>query len=182
MERNIKKIKNIFKINNNNKYILEYIHIFTKILNKSIQMDNFPSEMQIGKITPSYKSGKDNSRLNKKHHRPVSVLTAFSKVFEQYILNQMLDHVNKILSDKISAYRKGYYFTACSPQTHWMKHLDNNQIVGAVLMDLSKAFDCIPHDLLIAKLAAYGFDKNTLKFFLSYLKALGGRNGLFEIF
>jgi hypothetical protein len=37
-------------------------------------------------------------------------------------------------------------------------------------MDLSKAFDCIPHELLIAKLSAYGFDKKTLKFFLSYLK------------
>ena len=52
----------------------------------------------------------------------------------------------------------------------WRKHLDNNKVVGAVLMDLSKAFDCIPHELLVAKLSAYGFEKNTLKFFLSYLK------------
>ena len=52
----------------------------------------------------------------------------------------------------------------------WRKHLDNNQIAGAVLMDISKAFDCIPHELLISKLAAYGFDTKTLKFFLSYLK------------
>ena len=37
-------------------------------------------------------------------------------------------------------------------------------------MDLPKAFDCLPHDLLIAKLAAYGFDWNILKLFHSYLK------------
>ena len=46
----------------------------------------------------------------------------------------------------------------------------NDKVVGAVLMYLSKAFDCIPHELLIAKLAAYNFDKGTLEFMLSYLK------------
>ena len=52
----------------------------------------------------------------------------------------------------------------------WKKHLDNNEVVGGVLMYLSKAFDCIPHDLLIAKLSAYGFDKTALKYIYSYLK------------
>ena len=50
------------------------------------------------------------------------------------------------------------------------KSLDNNTVAGAVLMDLSKAFDCLPHNLLIAKLAAYGLDRNTLKLIASYLK------------
>ena len=46
---------------------------------------------------------------------------------------------------------------------------DNKKFIGAVLMDLSKAFDCVPHDLLIAKMDAYGFDKHSLIFFYSYL-------------
>ena len=41
----------------------------------------------------------------------------------------------------------------------WKTHLDKNKIVRAVLLDLSKAFDCIPHDLQITELVTYGFDK-----------------------
>ena len=48
------------------------------------------------------------------------------------------------------------------------KHLDNNEIAGAMLMDLSKAFDPLNHKQLIAKLDAYGFDKGTLAILLSY--------------
>ena len=44
----------------------------------------------------------------------------------------------------------------------WRKNLDNNYYIGAVLMDLLKAFDCIPDDLAIAKLPVYGFDKNMI--------------------
>ena len=48
--------------------------------------------------------------------------------------------------------------------------LDKNKIVGAVLLDLSKVFDCIPHDLLIAKRDAYGFDKEALPLIYLYLQ------------
>ena len=51
----------------------------------------------------------------------------------------------------------------------WRQHLDNNKVVGGVFMDLSKAFDCVPHDLLIAKLAAYSVDENLLMYIYSYL-------------
>ena len=51
----------------------------------------------------------------------------------------------------------------------WKNKLDKNYVVGAIVMDLSKAFDCIPHDLIIAKLAAYCFDPKFLEYILSYL-------------
>ena len=51
----------------------------------------------------------------------------------------------------------------------WRKCLDENKIVGATLMDLSKAFNCLSHDLLVAKLEEYGLDTKTLKLMLSYL-------------
>ena len=51
----------------------------------------------------------------------------------------------------------------------WEKIVDNEGIFGALLTDLSKAFDCIPHDLIIAKLKAYGFHINALKLFHYYL-------------
>ena len=53
---------------------------------------------------------------------------------------------------------------------NWKKSLDQKKFVGAVLMDLSKAFDSIPHDLLIAKMHAYGFSIDAVTFFYSYLK------------
>ena len=52
----------------------------------------------------------------------------------------------------------------------WRSKLDNDYLVGTILTDLSKAFDCIPHDLLIAKLHAYGLDEDALVLVYSYLK------------
>ena len=46
---------------------------------------------------------------------------------------------------------------------------DNKELCVAILTDLSKAFDCICHDLLIAKLNTYGFDRNALKLIYDYL-------------
>ena len=71
----------------------------------------------------------------------------------------------------LSAYRKNYSSQniLISLIEEWRKKLDNNFVVGAVLTDLSKAFDCIPHDLIIAKLSAYNFSDEALSYIYSYL-------------
>ena len=52
----------------------------------------------------------------------------------------------------------------------WRRSVDGGGQAGALLIHVSKAFDCIDHDLLIVKLYAYGFDNNSLYFINSYLK------------
>ena len=81
--------------------------------------------------------------------------------------------MNTLFSPFISAYRESYntQHVLIRLIEVWRKNLDNNYFTKAVLMGLSKAFNCIPHDLVIAKLAAYGFDKNMICYIYSYLKS-----------
>ena len=80
----------------------------------------------------------------------------FSKIHERFLHNQIASFLNKFLSDLISAYRKGYSTNHVLIRLieNCKTTLDKNLFTGAVFMDLSKAFDCIPPNLLIAKLHA----------------------------
>ena len=105
--------------------------------------------------------------------RPVSVLNTFSKICEQVIKEQIVLGTQRFLLPKIPAYRKSYgtQNVITSLIEDWREKLDQNFLVGVVLTDLSKEFDCIPHDLLIVKLAAaYGFNLNALALKFKYLK------------
>ena len=77
----------------------------------------------------------------------------------------------RFLSPFLCGYRKGYsaQHALLSMLEKWKISLDKGGYAGGVLMDLSKAFDTLNHDLLIAKLYAYGFGKNALKLIQSYL-------------
>ena len=94
--------------------------------------------------------------------------------------------MNTFLSKFLPAYRKSYSTNHVLVRLieNWKKSLREKKYAGAVLMNLSKAFASIPHDLLIAKMYAYGFSINSVTFFYSYLKRRKQNFGplLFNIF
>ena len=141
----------------------------TKIVNLSISENTFPSLAKCATIIPVYKK---DERTDKTNYRPISILSALSKVFERIFHSQITNYMENILSQYVSAYRKNYssQHVLIRLIEEWRQNIDKGHVVGGVLMDLSKAFDCIPHDLLIAKLSAYGFNMNALELIYSYLK------------
>ena len=130
----------------------------------------FPEQGKIANVRPIYE--KDKRREENKNYRPVSVLSSFSKVYQKFSQEYISPFVDKFLSEFISGYRGAYSTNHVLLRfiEQWKSTLDNKNMVGAVLMDLSKAFDCIPHNLVIAKLHAYDVSENSLTFFYSHLK------------
>ena len=136
--------------------------------NSSIQNGIFPSNQKFADITPIFKNTDKNDKHN---YRPVSILPVLSKIFERLMFHQINIYMQEKLSIFLCGFRKGMSAQNCLlfMVEKWRRHLDRCEKGGVLLTDLSKAFDCLWHDLLIAKLHAYGFDYNSLKLILSYL-------------
>ena len=85
---------------------------------------------------------------------------------------QMVNYIEEFLSPYLCGYRKGFnaQYALVAMVEKWKECLDRDGgFAGAILMDLSKAFDTINHELLIAKLHAYGFEDSALHIVQSYL-------------
>ena len=130
---------------------------------------DFPMALKLADVIPIHKTDDKNIMKN---YRQVSLLPIISKLFEKIMYKQISSYVNNFLSTYLFGFRKGHSSEQCLIKMleTWKKVIDEKQFAGAILTDLSKAFDCLNHDLLLAKLNAYGFDNSSLNFIGSYLK------------
>ena len=146
----------------------ELAHPISNLINKSINASCFPSQLKRAEVSPLYK-GQDN--LTEGNYRPVSVLVSLSKVFELVFHDQLSAFFENVLSSLLAAFRKRY-----STQHVLIKlvedckaALDRKEHVGIIQTDLSKAFDCLSHRLILCKLHAYGVSTGACDLIRSYL-------------
>ena len=137
--------------------------ILCKDFNDGIAKNKFPDMLKLAEIKPTFKK---DDRCNKENYRPISLLPAVSKIYEKNLYEQLSMSFDTILSPLQCGFRKGHSAQHCLLVLleKWRKSLDSKQKAGMLLTDLSKAFDCIRHDLFIAKCYAYGVDQKSLRY------------------
>ena len=125
--------------------------------------------MKLAEISPIFKM---NGNLCKENYRSINILAIVSKLFENILSDQITGYFRNILCSALSTYRKGYscQHVILRLTEYWRQALDNGSTVGAVAMDLSRAFDKMPHALLIAKLGAYVMSTDACNLMISYLR------------
>ena len=140
--------------------------ILANIWNEKILINkNFPKNLNLA-------DGKFKDKTFVENYRPVSVPPTVSKIFERIIQKQIFNCIGKCLFLLLCGYRKEFCTQhALLALTEGRKFcLDKQGFARALLIDLSKAFGTINHELLIAKLHAYGFSTDALEILLSYLQ------------
>ena len=145
-----------------------FARYFHKNINFCIENSIFPSDLKVADVTPAFKK---KSKTSKDNYRPISILPNISKIYERCLYNQVQTYFDNLLSKYQCGFRKGFNAQHClvSMIEKWKESVDSGGAFGALMTDLSKAFDCLHHELLIAKLDAYGFDIKSVKLIQQYL-------------
>ena len=101
----------------------------------------------------------------------VCVLPLLSAIFETLIYDQLNKYLDQYLNSLPGDVRKAHstQHALFRLLQEWQNELDKTSFVATILMDLFKAYNCLPHDLLIAKYEAYGISKSGLNLLLNYL-------------
>lgn len=141
------------------------------IFSKCLEFGYFADALKVSKVIPIYKKG---DKHMPKNYRPVSIVPILSKVFEALMHNQLSSYFenNNLMSESQYGYRVGRSTTDAVMEIvdHTLKAFDSKESVALSLLDLSKAFDCVPFTSIIQKLKFYGISEVACKVIASYLE------------
>ena len=166
-----------------------FIKCLTSMFQKSIDNAALPDIWRKAVVSPIYKGGPRDEVNN---YRPVSITSILCKCLEHIICSNIWRHIeqNDLLSDRQQGFRKG--FSTTTQLLHVVHHateaLDKKDDYHIISFDFSKAFDKVPHDLLLLKLRNYKFNRcicdwieNWLKNRVSVVAANGQRSEEFAV-
>jgi hypothetical protein len=146
-------------------------YVFTKLFNHILLTSEIPLDWKISHITPIYKNKGSKTALD--NYRPISVISPIAKIFESLLAVRIRYYFeeNNLFFASQFGFRQNQ---SCEHAINTLFELlidarEEHKYSIAVLLDLSKAFDTLDHELLLAKLSLYNFSDNSCKLLKNYL-------------
>lgn len=140
------------------------------LFTKSLTCGLLPADWKIANVVPIPKSGPRKFVFN---YRPVSLTSVLCKIFEHVLFSNIMSHLNRfsLLIPQQHGFRSGY---SCVTQLTELTHdlastLDKGGCANCIFLDLRKAFDVVPHSLLLEKLSWYNINKTVVEWIKEYL-------------
>ena len=156
------------KVIKNSKLLI--LPILTHIINLSLTIGTFPSELKLANILPIFKAGDKDITGN---YRPISLLTTFSKIYERIFYNRLAPFlkVQKILFELQFGFRTNHSTDMALTilLDKIINALEKGHIMVGIFLDFSKAFDTVNHKILLDKLNIYGIRRIANDWISSYL-------------
>ena len=143
----------------------------TIIIKQMFQVGKFPDLLKISKVLPIYKKDDDSLFSN---YRPISLLPSVSKIFERAIMIQLTEYLedNKLIHSNQYGFRKFHSteYAALHLADYLNYEMDSRRTPVTIHLDLSKAFDCLSHSILLDKLRFYGINEMAYNLMKNYLE------------
>ena len=149
---------------------MEVSPCLTLIINQVLSTGQFPKNLKTAKVIPIHKTGEKSLMKN---YRPISILPVVSKIIENVMHTQLTDYftMNKLFTSQQYGYRenRSTELAALELMDRNLDNMNRNLTPVNVYIDLSKAFDCLDHNILLSKLKFYGLNDNAIKLLKNYL-------------